>query len=175
MMKNKKAVRIIVPLCIILIAAGIWIFKNMENDVPADETLPQHADYALDAESIDMEALTSHGLPIIIDFGSDSCAPCREFAPVLKAMNEEMQDLAIIKYIDVAKYGEVAADYPVQVIPTQIFFLADGTPYVPSEDITIAFTMYTYEEGGAHAFTVHQGGLTAEEMRTILTDMGVSQ
>lgn len=35
--------------------------------------------------------------------------------------------------------------------------------------------MYTYKETGEHAFTVHQGGLTEDQMRAILADMGVAE
>ena len=34
--------------------------------------------------------------------------------------------------------------------------------------------MYTYKDTGEHAFTTHQGGMTEEQMRAILTDMGVA-
>lgn len=49
---------------------------------------------------------------------------------------------------------------------------ADGTPYVPSDDIEIEFSMYSYKDTGEHAFTVHQGGLTEKQMNTILANMG---
>jgi thioredoxin 1 len=54
-------------------------------------------------------------------------------APVLKTMNAQMQGKAIIKFVDVWKNGDAARDFPVQVIPTQVFINDDGTPYVPSE------------------------------------------
>ena len=68
-----------------------------------------------------------------------------------------------------------AEGFPIQVIPTQIFVSADGTPYVPSDNIEIEFTMYSYKETGEHAFTVHQGGLTEDQMRAVLADMGVAE
>ena len=119
--------------------------------------------------------LTSYELPIIIDFGADSCIPCKEMAPVLKTLNVEMQGAAIIKFVDVWKNEDVANDFPIQVIPTQIFINADGTPYVPSDDIKIEFTMYSTKDTNEHVFTIHQGGLTEDQMRRILTDMGVGK
>jgi thioredoxin 1 len=35
--------------------------------------------------------LTACGLPLIIDFGSDSCIPYKEIAPVLQTMNAVIQ------------------------------------------------------------------------------------
>ena len=95
--------------------------------------------------------------------------------PLLKTLKAEMQGKAIIKFVDVWKNGDVAKDFPVQVIPTQVFINADGTPYMPRDDIEIKFDMYSFKDTGEHAFTVHQGGLTEEQMRAILADMGVSE
>ncbi len=171
-MDKKKLVKIIVPVCIVLIIAGIWIFKNANSDAPP---ITDNKDFTLEATNIDLEVLTSYELPIIIDFGADSCIPCKEMAPVLKTLNVEMQGAAIIKFVDVWKNEDVANDFPIQVIPTQIFINADGTPYVPSDDIKIEFTMYSTKDTNEHVFTVHQGGLTEGQMRRILTDMGVGK
>ena len=56
-----------------------------------------------------------------------------------------------------------------------MFFNADGTPFVPSEKLAkeIQFDMYSDRTTGKHTFTVHQGGLTEEQMRAILKEMGV--
>lgn len=121
----------------------------------------------------DIEALSQYGLPMILDFGSDSCGPCLLMAPALEAVNAEMQGRALVKFVDVWAYPEAASDFPIQVIPTQIFVNRDGTPYVPSEDIPVEFIMYSTRDTNEHVFTVHQGGLSEEEMYLILADMGV--
>ena len=61
------------------------------------------------------------------------------------------------------------------MIPTQVFINADGTPYVPGEDLGIEFGFYSTKDTHQHVFTVHQGGLTEEQMRTILADMGAGE
>ncbi|MFU0831320.1 MAG: Thioredoxin domain-containing protein [Oscillospiraceae bacterium] len=168
---KKRIVRIIVPILILAALTVIWMIKTQS--APASEET--NSDFALETTSVDLETLTSYNLPIIIDFGSDSCIPCQQMAPVLETMNAEMQGKAIIKFVDVWKHAEAADGFPVQVIPTQVFINSDGTPYVPSEEIDVEFTMYSYQDTGEHAFTVHQGGLTEEQMRAILADMGVAQ
>ena len=82
---------------------------------------------------------------------------------------------AFIKFVDVWEYAEAASNVPVQVIPTQVMVNADGTPFVPSDELAqkIEFILYSSRETGEHVFTVHQGGLTEEQMRLILTEMGV--
>ncbi len=186
-MDKQKLMRIIIPISILFIVAGIWVFKNVDKEqkslVPPTENKgsenlvsPKNEnDFVLETASIDLEALTSYELPIIIDFGSDSCIPCKRMAPVLETLNAEMQGKAIIKFVDIGKNQTAANDFPIQVIPTQVFINADGTPYVPSDDIQIEFAIYNYNDTGEHAFTVHQGGLTEEQMRSILADMGVAE
>lgn len=186
-MGKQKLVRIIIPICIVLVIAGIWLVKNIDNGTEGGIIPPEgksgaglvspnnDADLVLETDSVDLDVLTAYGLPLIIDFGSDSCIPCKEMAPVLQAMNAEMQGKAIVKFVDVWKHEDAANGFPIQVIPTQVFINADGTPYVPNDDIGIEFSMYSLKDTGEHAFTVHQGGLTEGQMRLILTDMGVAE
>ena len=190
---NKKGLifKILISAAILFAIATIWFVKNdastkTATEPSAEATQPvesgksataeeQDADFALEAEAIDLAALFAYKLPIIIDFGSDSCIPCQEMAPVLKSANEDYQGKAIIKFVDVWKYTDAANSFPVQVIPTQVFFNADGTPYVPSDDLGIEFGFYSTKDTQEHVFTVHQGGLTAEQMSKILADMGAGE
>lgn len=113
--------------------------------------------------------------PTVIDFGSDSCIPCKQMAPVLKTLNNEWQGKAAVQFMDVWEYTEGVDKFPIQVIPTQVFFNADGTPFVPSDILAskVQFDMYSDKASNEHIFTVHQGGITEEEMRQIFAEMGV--
>jgi thioredoxin 1 len=128
-MDKKKIIKLIVPVCIVLVIAGIWIFKNYGKS-PDGEAINKE-DFALEASSVDLDTLTAYNLPIIIDFGSDSCIPCQEMAPVLKTMNAEMQGKAIIKFIDVWKYTDAADGFPVQVSPHSCLLTPMGRPMYP--------------------------------------------
>lgn len=177
-MKKKNIIKILIPCLILLVIGGIYLFKNppVQNREPENTATPEDAAFTLTAtEVIDFEALSEYGLPIIVDYGSDSCIPCQQMAPVLETMNEEMTGKAFIKFVDVWKYTDAANNVPVQVIPTQVLVNADGTPFVPSEELAqkIEFILYSSRETGDHVFTVHQGGMTEEQMRLILAEMGV--
>lgn len=172
---NKLLAKILAPILIAVSLTIIWAVKTQSTPTPTDEQLVENADFVLEATSIDLESLKEYNLPIIIDFGADSCDACKRMAPVLKTMNSEMQGKAIIKFVDVWKNRDAANDFPIQVIPTQFFITADGTPYVPSDDMNINFYMYGRNDTGEHVFTVHQGGLTEDQMRAILVDMGVAE
>lgn len=62
---------------------------------------------------------------------------------------------------------------PYRLFQLKCFFNSEGKPYTPSEEVGVELTMYSSRDTGEHVFTVHQGGLTEEEMREILKDMGV--
>jgi len=66
------------------------------------------------------------GKPLLVDFGANSCVPCRQMRPVLKELEKEYTGKAGILVIDVYKYQNLAKDYKVQVIPTLVFFDAKG-------------------------------------------------
>ncbi len=164
---NMLWLKILVPVLIVAAIAVIFIVKNAsEEDAP---NLPDEL-FGLNATTeIDFASLAEYGLPVIVDYGADSCIPCKQMAPVLKTMNAEMKDKAFIKFVDVWKYGSAANNVPIQIIPSQVFFNADGTPYVPSDSLKKQIGGFKLYNG----FTVHEGGLTEDEMRAILSEMGV--
>ncbi len=170
---SKKISKIGIPALMLLGIFALWyMHKGQETQPEAQLATGHNSAFALVANQVDLPALQEHKLPLIIDFGADSCIPCKEMAPVLIKLNAEMQNKAIIKFVDVWKNPQGAEGFPVQVIPTQIIFNADGTPYVPQNVQNIDFTMYKTKDTGEHVFTAHQGGLNEEQMRRILEDMG---
>ena len=165
---KKQAARILVPILIVIVVAAIYLIKN-----PPFKT--EETESTLFISEINIEEMTEAGLPIMIVFGADYCAPCKQMEPILHSVSEQMLGKASIHYLDVEKYPETAMQYPVQVIPTQIFFLPDGSPYMPDEELGIPFTLYSSKETGEHVLTVHEGLLTEEQMKLILRDMGVEE
>lgn len=138
-----------------------------------EEREPIKADFSLEiTEKVDFDEISGYGIPVIIDYGSDSCIPCKQMAPALKALNEAMQGKAFVKFADVWKYSDAARNVPIQVIPSQIFINADGSNFEPSDELAAEIVFDTKSQGG-RTFTVHQGGLTEEQLRRILSEMGV--
>lgn len=171
--KQKNFIKIIIPLVIVAVVAGIWIVKN--NEKPAEEVPPatDNADFVLNATELDLEQLKSYGIPIMIDFGADSCVPCKEMAPVLKELNADYQGKVIVKFVDVWKDQSLAEGFPVEVIPTQFFFDADGNPYVPSDPEAMRMMMYSMRDTDEHVYTAHQGGMTKEQILEVFKELGV--
>lgn len=180
LLKDKKMIKLFVPIVIILAIVSIWFVKNQgEAQEQADMQIQTEAQVMdsvatlLEATDLDLAALKSYGLPIMIDFGADSCIPCKEMAPVLKSLNEEYQGRVIVKFVDVWKYPDLAKDFPVQVIPTQFFFDENGQPFVPINPQAMGMEMYELQADGQHVFTAHQGGMTKEQILEVFRELGV--
>lgn len=66
------------------------------------------------------------GKPVLVDFGANSCMPCRQIRPILKEIKQEYNGKAHVLIIDVYKFKELAGEYRIQLIPTLIFFDKTG-------------------------------------------------
>jgi thioredoxin 1 len=67
-----------------------------------------------------------HKLPRLVDVGADKCIPCIKMAPILDQLREDFLGEMEVVFVDVWKKREEAARYGIQMIPTQIFYAADG-------------------------------------------------
>ena len=65
-------------------------------------------------------------LPRLVDLGADKCIPCKAMAPILEAMKKEYAGVLDVEFIDVWKNPGAGKTYGVKLIPTQIFFDAEG-------------------------------------------------
>ncbi len=173
--KKQNVIRIVASLLIIFIVAGIWLVKNESDKKDQAGEITDQPDFQLEADSLDLDQLKSYGLPIIIDFGADSCDSCKAMAPVLKELNSELQGKAIVKFVDVWKYPDAVQGYPVRYIPTQFFFDKDGNPFVPSDPQGMGMTLYQTSDTNKHVFTAHEGGMTKEQIMTALIEMGLEE
>jgi len=175
MEKKKKLLRILLPILILAVIAGIWVFKSgQKEEIKEQVKTPANADFALHATEINLEKLKSYGLPIMIDFGSDSCQPCREMAPILREVNAEYQGRVIVVYVDVGRYPKPAEGFPLEVIPTQFFFTKEGKPYVPAAPNSLHMQMFTTRDTKEHVLTAHQGFLSKKQIQTVFKELGVS-
>lgn len=80
-------------------------------------------------------------LPRLVDLGADKCVPCKMMAPILEELKKEYADKFEVQFIDVWKNPDAGAAYNIRMIPTQIFYDAEGkerkrhTGFMSKEDI----------------------------------------
>ena len=65
-------------------------------------------------------------LPLLVDFGSDTCVPCKMIMPVLEEIAEEYKGKLNVLILNVAEYGDLASEMGVMSIPTQFLYDAEG-------------------------------------------------
>lgn len=68
----------------------------------------------------------SDKLPRLMEFGSVSCIPCKAMEPILDELREEYIGTLRVEFVDVYANRDLAAQYRIRSIPTQIFLDASG-------------------------------------------------
>mmetsp|Transcript_20720 Transcript_20720/g.49198 ORF Transcript_20720/g.49198 Transcript_20720/m.49198 type:complete len:684 (+) Transcript_20720:99-2150(+) len=61
---------------------------------------------------------TETGLPVIVDFYSDGCGPCRMMAPIFKQVAKEYVDRAVFVKVDTNAQYELSSKYQIRSLPT---------------------------------------------------------
>jgi thioredoxin 1 len=65
-------------------------------------------------------------LPKLVDLGAGKCIPCKMMAPVLEELKEDYAGKMEVVFIDVWQNSSEGDKYGIKLIPTQIFYGADG-------------------------------------------------
>jgi thioredoxin 1 len=73
-----------------------------------------------------VQSALARGKPVVAEFGSVSCASCREMKPVLAELARVHGDRLTVVDVDVLKERHYLARYRIQLMPTQVFFDAQG-------------------------------------------------
>ena len=127
-----KTTKIIIVISLV-VAVGILLFlKEKGRDTMAGVTA---------VPGLALAKWTSSSLPKLIDLGADKCIPCKMMAPTLEELRKEYAGEFEVVFIDVWKNPSAAKEFGIKIIPTQIFFDADGKElyrhqgFISKEDI----------------------------------------
>jgi thioredoxin 1 len=71
-------------------------------------------------------APASKPVPRLLDLGAGKCIPCKAMAPILEQLRVDYAGRLEVRFIDVWKSPDEAQPYGIRMIPTQIFYAADG-------------------------------------------------
>jgi thioredoxin 1 len=65
-------------------------------------------------------------LPRMLELGSTTCKPCKQMAPIIAALKQELRGQVIIQFVDVFENPDYVEKYQVKVIPLQVFLDTEG-------------------------------------------------
>lgn len=111
----------------VAIGLGVALVRNTGPAMPAAGSATSTAMDTVDAVDAVQRALRA-GKPTVAEFGAYACASCREMKPVLEAVRRDHGERFAVVEVDLLKQKEVAyiQRYRIQLMPTQVFFDAQG-------------------------------------------------
>lgn len=146
-------------IALLLAVAGVLIAKNAGKKPAADfpSARESEAPEALGAAAVPQGA----ALPRLVDLGSTKCIPCRMMAPILEELKQTYAGKLRVEFIDVWEHPEKGREYGVKMIPTQIFYDAEGKErfrhegLLPKDDILakwreLGVDLQAEQTGGSH-------------------------
>lgn len=78
------------------------------------------------AEPAAAQAASAGAVPRLVDLGAGKCIPCKAMAPILEQLRVDYAGRMDVVFIDVWQRPDEAGKYGINMIPTQIFYGADG-------------------------------------------------
>ena len=125
-----KTVNILIVLALAA-AVAITIVAKQDAPLPQDtgaESNPSSDPAPADSDLQRLAAVpeSPKQLPRLVDLGAGKCIPCKQMAPILADLKKQYAGRFEVEFIDVWKNPNAGKKYGVKIIPTQIFFDAQG-------------------------------------------------
>ncbi|HWI59481.1 MAG TPA: thioredoxin family protein, partial [Bacillota bacterium] len=120
-MKTKRNLWIVLA----CVAVGAWAIAATRHET-GGVCCPGVMSLTAMAAQTSTNASAKAGVPRLVDLGADKCIPCKKMAPILAKLQKDYAGKLEVEFIDVWKNPDASKAYGIQLIPTQIFYGADG-------------------------------------------------
>ena len=116
--------KLIIAVLAILLAIGIAL-TLINNSADKTDKKPDSKTQIADTKA-SQDNPQAKRLPMLVDLGKGTCIPCKKMKPILEELEAEYKGRAIVRVIDLRYEPKEASKYKIRLIPTQIFFDAEG-------------------------------------------------
>ncbi len=171
-----KVTRAFVPILILVAMMAIWYMKGSDaGQTPSasPSAVPAAGLFELDDTAARLDVWKAAELPVILVFGAESSADSQKQHAALEALQAEVGEKAVLKYVDVGARPDAAKGYTVMVMPTLFFYDKDGKPYAPADPEALDMILYYKDDTETHQNTAHEGFLGKDALRTVLAELGM--
>ena len=68
------------------------------------------------------EQVLGNNKPVLLDFWAEWCGPCKQMAPALEELSDEMGDKLVVAKMNIQDNPETPVDFHIRAVPTLILF-----------------------------------------------------
>ena len=123
----KTPVKILIVAALAVVVVGAVALRNRRTPTEAISAPPTVAvGEAAAAPANSAPPVATAKLPRMVDLGAGRCIPCKMMAPILAELKRDYADRFFTEFVDVWENPDAGKPYGIEVIPTQIFYDADG-------------------------------------------------
>lgn len=102
---------------------GLFAFSTRASRMPVEADGAESAAVQIGSiEDFDRDVLNADR-PVLVDFYSNACPPCRRLAPTIEKLAEEYKDRAVVCKVNVDRVPQLAGRYGIQGVPAVLFFV----------------------------------------------------
>lgn len=117
-----KTMKVVVILVLIGAAGGLMIYKQHYKAY----VLAAEGEGQTKSDSAPAAKSEKAAIPKLVDLGAGKCIPCKAMKPILEDLSANYSSTFETVFIDVWENPDAGKPYGINLIPTQIFFDADG-------------------------------------------------
>ena len=162
----KTPAKLLIVLVVAAAAVAAVVLKRNKATPTTDANVP--AVVASSSQTASSPAATAK-LPKLVDLGAGKCIPCKMMKPILDDLKRDYASQFITEFIDVWENPDEGKKYGIEMIPTQIFYNAEGkelfrhTGFFGKEDILGKWKELGVDPGGkSSAGIVREQPVTAD-------------